>query len=37
MLYMELDKRSFAIAAYLMDTYDLKLGNKVALCFEKCT
>ncbi|EOA81482.1 uncharacterized protein SETTUDRAFT_99043 [Exserohilum turcica Et28A] len=37
MSYLELDKRSSALAAYLMDTYDLKPGRKVALCFEKCT
>ncbi|KAH7115261.1 hypothetical protein B0J11DRAFT_618836 [Dendryphion nanum] len=37
MSYSELDKRSSALAAYLMDTYDLKPGKKVALCFEKCT
>ncbi|KAI1866903.1 hypothetical protein JX265_007479 [Neoarthrinium moseri] len=37
MSYSELDKRSSALAAYLMDTYDLKPGKKVAICFEKCT
>lgn len=37
MSYSELDKRSSILAAYLMDTYDLKPGKKVALCFEKCT
>jgi non-ribosomal peptide synthetase component F len=37
MSYSELDKRSSALAAYLMVTYDLKPGKKVALCFEKCT
>lgn len=37
MSYSELDKRSSALAACLMDTYDLKPGKKVALCFEKCT
>ena len=37
MSYSELDKRSSALAAYLMDMYDLKPGKKVALCFEKCT
>lgn len=35
--YSELDKRSTSLAAYLMETYDLKPGKKVALCFEKCT
>ncbi|ETS78885.1 hypothetical protein PFICI_08738 [Pestalotiopsis fici W106-1] len=37
MSYSELDKRSTSLAAYLMDTYDVKPGKKVALCFEKCT
>lgn len=37
MSYSELDKRSSSLAAYLMDTYDLNPGKKVALCFEKCT
>ncbi|KAK6087109.1 non-ribosomal peptide synthetase [Seiridium cupressi] len=33
--YSELDKRSSSLAAYLMETYDVKPGKKVALCFEK--
>lgn len=37
MSYAELDERSSTLAAYLMETYDLKPGRKVALCFEKCT
>ena len=37
MSYSELDKRSSALAAYLMDTFDLQPGKKVVLCFEKCT
>ncbi|KAK3364537.1 hypothetical protein B0T25DRAFT_598763 [Lasiosphaeria hispida] len=37
MSYSELDQRSSALAAYLMDKYDLGPGKKVALCFEKCT
>lgn len=37
MSYSELDRRSSSLAAYLMGTYDLKPGSKVALCFEKCT
>ncbi|KZM25032.1 uncharacterized protein EKO05_0006126 [Ascochyta rabiei] len=35
--YSDLDKRSSNLAAYLMETYDLGPGQKVALCFEKCT
>lgn len=37
MSYSELDRHSTGLAAYLMDTYGLKPGGKVALCFEKCT
>ncbi|KAI0543748.1 hypothetical protein F4679DRAFT_592290 [Xylaria curta] len=35
--YSDLDKRSSAIAAYLIEQYDLGPGKKVALCFEKGT
>ncbi|KAK0729895.1 hypothetical protein B0H67DRAFT_651460 [Lasiosphaeris hirsuta] len=37
MSYSELDRRSSALAAYLIDMYELGPGKKVALCFEKCT
>jgi non-ribosomal peptide synthetase component F len=37
MSFSELDKRSSALAACLMDMYDVGPGKKVALCFEKCT
>ncbi|KAK6197012.1 hypothetical protein LQW54_010974 [Pestalotiopsis sp. IQ-011] len=33
--YAELDKRSTSLSAHLMETYDVKPGKKVALCFEK--